>query len=49
MVEAFERTAAEKVAAQPEQKRLQAVTEQAADEAADRREEEAKGGGSAGK
>ena len=48
MVEAFERTAAEKVAAQPEQKRLQAVTEQAADEAADRREEEAKGGAQRG-
>ena len=44
MVEAFEKTAAEKVAAQPEQKRLQAVTEQAADEAADRREKEVKGG-----
>ena len=44
MAEAVEKTAAEKVAAQPEQKRLQAVTEQAADEAADRREKEVKGG-----
>ena len=44
MVEAVEKTEAEKVAAQPEQKRLQAVTEQAADKAADRREKEVKGG-----
>ena len=43
-VEALEKKAAEELAAQPEQKRLQAVTEQATDEAADRREKEVKGG-----
>ena len=44
MAETVETTAAEKVAAQLEQKMLQAVTEQAADEAADRRGKEVKGG-----